>query len=905
MATLVSPGVAVSVVDESAYASVGTGTVPLIVIATGENKSDVSGTGTAAYTTSTAANKLYLITSQRELIQYYGEPFFEQVSGTSLHGGERNEYGLLTAYSYLGLANRAYVLRADVDLDALASTTTEPKGPPNDNAYWLDIVNSSYGISEADANGNFVAKTPTVLTSAQVTGTGNSAAPTTSVGSVGDYAVLTLDSAGTSLNPIKYFLKTGSTTWTQIKQTLIQALGGAFASTKVTIAPYTNPPSSPNSGDIWIKSTTFNLGMNISFKKYNATSASFTSLTIPVLKDDTFATQPGTFNNGSLAIARAVVDTGTGDITSITIDNPGSGYTTAPTVRLAKASDGTTLATRTATATIDATGKVSAITLGGTAESAYTTQGSVVVELLGGATPTVYSNYIAFADENDPDFTFKFFDGTSTTSNPIPIGSAAWQLTNSATAITGASVNGRLWFDNTISANGSSIDLYKQDTGYWKPQTISSVGTTAPSGPSANDVWVDTTDLDNFPAIKVYDGAKWVLRDNTDQTTPNGVVFADITETASDTSNAGVGATLIDANSPNPVLYPSGMFAVNMTRTSNTVRKYVSAATTSWKWRNAAGNKADGSGFFGRKAVRKVIVQQLQSAVSSSEEIRSETVNYNLIACPGYPELADELSTLNVDRKETAFVLVDTPYRKSPQTIVNWMLGTGAVENGEDGLVSPKNAGMAVYYPSGLTTNLDGQTVLVPSSYVSLRTIAYSDSVSYPWFAPAGLTRGNVTNATNVGYLNTEDEFVPAALNEGQRDSLYTNKINPITNFPGTGIVVFGQKTLHPFDSSLDRVNVSRLVAYLRERFSVLARPFIFEPNDALTRENFKQVLDGFLQDIMSKRGIFDFAVVCDESNNTPARIDRNEMYADVAIEPTKAAEFIYIPVRLVNTGTL
>ena len=86
---------------------------------------------------------------------------------------------------------------------------------------------------------------------------------------------------------------------------------------------------------------------------------------------------------------------------------------------------------------------------------------------------------------------------------------------------------------------------------------------------------------------------------------------------------------------------------------------------------------------------------------------------------------------------------------------------------------------------------------------------------------------------------------------------MYTNKINPITNFPGTGIVVFGQKTLHPFDSSLDRVNVSRLVAYLRERFSVLARPFIFEPNDALTRENFKQVLDGFLQDIMSKRGIF------------------------------------------------
>jgi hypothetical protein len=308
---------------------------------------------------------------------------------------------------------------------------------------------------------------------------------------------------------------------------------------------------------------------------------------------------------------------------------------------------------------------------------------------------------------------------------------------------------------------------------------------------------------------------------------------------------------------------------------------------------------------FGRKAVRKVIVQQLQSAVASSDELRSETVSYNLIACPGYPELADELSTLNVDRKETAFVVVDTPYRTGPQQITDWMLGVNAVENGEDGLVSPKNAGMAVYYPSALGTNLDGQTVLLPSSFISLRTIAYSDSVSYPWFAPAGLTRGNVTNATNVGYLDSEDEFVPLALNEGQRDSLYTNKLNPITNFPGTGIVVWGQKTLHPFDSALDRVNVSRLVAYLRERFMVLARPFIFEPNDELTRENLKSVLDGFLQDIMSKRGVYDFVVVCDESNNTPARIDRNELYADVAIEPTKAAEFIYIPVRLVNTGEL
>jgi len=113
------------------------------------------------------------------------------------------------------------------------------------------------------------------------------------------------------------------------------------------------------------------------------------------------------------------------------------------------------------------------------------------------------------------------------------------------------------------------------------------------------------------------------------------------------------------------------------------------------------------------------------------------------------------------------------------------------------------------------------------------------------------------------------------------------------------------KKTLHNFDSALDRVNVARLVAYLRERFDHIARPFLFEINDQQTRDRAKLVFERFLADILSRRGIYDFAVVCDETNNTPARIDRNELYIDVAIEPAKVAEFIYIPIRIVNTGTL
>jgi phage tail sheath protein FI len=261
--------------------------------------------------------------------------------------------------------------------------------------------------------------------------------------------------------------------------------------------------------------------------------------------------------------------------------------------------------------------------------------------------------------------------------------------------------------------------------------------------------------------------------------------------------------------------------------------------------------------------------------------------------------------TLNSDKDETAFVIVDAPFRLNQTEAVSWIQGTAATENGEKGLVT-KNTYSAVYYPHALTTNpVTGDSVVAPASHIALYTYAYSDNVSFQWFAPAGLTRGVVQNASNVGYLNSEDEFVKVALTQGSRDAMYDNKLNPIARFPAEGVVVFGQKSLHTTASALDRVNVARLTAYLRERFAVISRPFLFEPNDAGTRANAKAVFDGFLANILQQRGIYDFAVVCDTTNNTPARIDANEFYVDVAIEPTKSAEFIYIPIRIVNTGDL
>lgn len=299
-------------------------------------------------------------------------------------------------------------------------------------------------------------------------------------------------------------------------------------------------------------------------------------------------------------------------------------------------------------------------------------------------------------------------------------------------------------------------------------------------------------------------------------------------------------------------------------------------------------------------ARRSAIVTALQASINSNTDIRSEQYEYNLVLCPGYPEVVDELVALVTDIEEEAFVIADTPFDLDPDQVVNpWSNSSARVSN----------RNVAYYYPHGLASNLDGKNVFIAASGTALRTYTYSDEVSELWFAPAGLRRGIVTGVSQVGYvtgqLGTPTTFVEIPLNLGQRNNLYKyfTNLNPITFFPGRGIVVWGQKTSQPTASAMDRVNVVRLIAYIKRQLRKNTLPFVFEPNDQLTRDNLKAVVDGFLGDLIVKRGLYDFATVCDESNNTPDRIDRNEMYIDVALKPVKAAEFIYIPIRVVATG--
>tara|TARA_R110000868_G_scaffold14088_10_gene65901 strand:+ start:1442 stop:3904 length:2463 start_codon:yes stop_codon:yes gene_type:complete len=816
MVTLVSPGVSVTVVDESAYGAPGAGTIPLLVLATIENKTDPTNSesdGIAKYTKSAYAGNVVRVTSQRELTQYFGNPTFTTNGSAIVQGSETSEYGLLAAYSFLGQGSQAYIVRADIDLAELQSTTTEPTASYSTaNSIWLDTDASRYGIHQYNATtGLWVAKTPAIevnSTASAPEAAGGTYTPTATV-VVGGYLVVIHAHQSGNLS-LEYFIGVVGA-WELLNSDATLTTGDT-----VTWARHFNTPSAPGDGDVWIKTTSPGNGISLVFSEF---TSAWVSKTV----------------QGVTTAQTAGVSTAIGDF------YPQDGSSTS------------------ALTSVSATNSRLLLDLDAN------TNALIIVQTITASAPATLSSY-----------TTKFVQ----TSTPT------------ATATTN-----QLWFDNTINA----LDMYVINAGDFDAVTPT-YATTAPAAPTNGDVWVNTSNAASgqlnertYPAISVYSSglSAWVSHDNIDQTTERGVLFADISDTAADASSPISGA-------PSATVYPDGMIVVNMAQSSNTVRTWNGTA-----WRNATSNHMDGSGRFGRYAQRSVIAQAMQ-AVTAGTDLRDEQYTFSLLCAPNYPELTDELVTLNSDRGETGFIIIDTPMRKNPTEAITWVSNSNvATENGEDGLVT-NNTYSAVYYPAGTSTEpLNGATVVVPPSHMALYTYAYNDNISFQWFAPAGTTRGVVQNASAVGYITSEGEFKAVALTQGQRDAMYSSKLNPIATFVGQGTIIFGQKTLHSGNSALDRVNVARLVAYLRERFDSLARPFLFEQNDTQTRDRAKLVFERFLADILSRRGIYDFAVVCDTTNNTPARIDRNELYIDVAIEPAKSVEFIYIPIRIVNTGSL
>jgi len=200
----------------------------------------------------------------------------------------------------------------------------------------------------------------------------------------------------------------------------------------------------------------------------------------------------------------------------------------------------------------------------------------------------------------------------------------------------------------------------------------------------------------------------------------------------------------------------------------------------------------------------------------------------------------------------------------------------------------------AVYYPWIKTIDLNtNKLITVPPSVLLPGVFAANDRVAAEWFAPAGLNRGGLIGAVSVLDRLTQSE----------KDDLYENKVNPIVQFPGQGIVVFGQKTLQDKPSALDRINVRRLLLTVRKYIASTSRYLVFEQNTAETRNRFLNIVNPYLESIQQRQGLYAFKVVMDETNNTPDVIDRNIMKGAIYLQPTKTAEFIQIDFNILPTG--
>jgi hypothetical protein len=270
------------------------------------------------------------------------------------------------------------------------------------------------------------------------------------------------------------------------------------------------------------------------------------------------------------------------------------------------------------------------------------------------------------------------------------------------------------------------------------------------------------------------------------------------------------------------------------------------------------------------------------SLLSNQDDYR-----FNVLIAPG---LFNSLQTSQVtsvinntqNRGDSIFVLDLVPYN------VNTISSVTAQSN------SRNTSYAASYWPWLQTIDPDsGQRVWVPASTMVAGVYAFNDSVSEPWFAPAGINRGGLSTVIRAAQK----------LSQTQRDTLYSNKVNPIATFPGTGVVVYGQKTLQTKASALDRVNVRRLLISLKSYISQVANNLVFEQNSIATRNAFLAQVNPYLTSVQQRQGLFAFKVVMDDSNNTPDVIDRNQLVGQIYLQPTKTAEFIYLNFNILPTG--
>jgi len=278
-------------------------------------------------------------------------------------------------------------------------------------------------------------------------------------------------------------------------------------------------------------------------------------------------------------------------------------------------------------------------------------------------------------------------------------------------------------------------------------------------------------------------------------------------------------------------------------------------------------------------------------AVRQAVDIISDPdfIDINMVCIPGlYSSRIVNYTITQVEARSDCFYVAD----------ISGSSVTAVVQNVQ-GLGFDSNYA-SVYYPGiKIYDDTNKKAKVLPASVAALGAIAYNDRVAYAWYAPAGLNRAGL-NRDTIGFdvLRIEDQ-----LTQADRDSLYENRINPIARFPDVPAVIWGQKTLQLKNSSLDRINVRRLLIHAKKLIASAAKFLVFEPNNPATQTRFKQLVNPILADIQQKQGLERFLVVMDSSNNTAESIDRNVLVGQIFLVPTRATEFVQLSFIVSPTG--
>ena len=264
-----------------------------------------------------------------------------------------------------------------------------------------------------------------------------------------------------------------------------------------------------------------------------------------------------------------------------------------------------------------------------------------------------------------------------------------------------------------------------------------------------------------------------------------------------------------------------------------------------------------------------------------------EAYLFKYITAPGliyanHFQTVTSLINMVQERNDTMAIIDSSPYGMASNV-------GGVVSN----VQSLDTSFAATYWPWVQLNNSQNTQVWVPASTIIPNVYAFNDRVSKPWFAPAGINRGRLTQVSQLERVVTQSV----------RDNLYKANINPVTLFPGSGVTVYGQKTLSKKPSALDRVNVRRLLIELKNFIGQFANTLVFEQNNQVTRDRFLTQVNSYLNQVQLQQGLDDFNVVMDETNNTPDVIDNNQLVGQVYIKPTRSAEFILLEFNILPSS--